>query len=118
MGDIVKFLKNIFGGGGDQRRGDDGVYVYVRLDRSDEVVQLRLNPQHEFIPDYDQGGYTTHKSVVGPRSFARAEAVFHFDEQRQLTGADIEGGQLADEAAWQTQQNKTSEAEDIAPSQP
>ncbi len=108
MGDNVGFLKNLFGGGDRQERADSGVYVYVRLDRSGEIVQLRLNPQHEFVPDDAQGGYKTYKTIVGPRSFARAEAVFHFDEGRHLTGADIDGGELADESAWQAQQSVPS----------
>lgn len=119
MGVAVGFLKNLFGGGDRQGRIDDaGVYVYVRLARSGEVVRLRLNPEHEFVPDPDQGGYTTHKTIVGPRSFNRADAVFHFDEQHGLVSADIDGGELADEAAWQAQQADVSgEAGDTADSQ-
>jgi hypothetical protein len=112
-GDNVGFLKNLFGGGDQKEHTDSGVYVYVRLDRSGEVVQLRLNPEHEFVPD-DQGGYTTHKTIVGPRSFARAEAVLRFDEGRHLLGAEVDGGELADESAWQAQQSTPGGADETA----
>jgi hypothetical protein len=117
MGDNVGFLKNLFGGGERQERADSGVYVYVRLDRSGEIVQLRLNPEHEFVPDDAQGGYKTHKTIVGPRSFARAEAIFQFDEGRNLLGADIDGGELADESAWQAQQSAPGGGADETASQ-
>jgi hypothetical protein len=113
----VGFLKNLFGGGDRQEQSDSGVYVYVRLDRSGEIVQLRLNPQHEFVPDDTQDGYKTHKTIVGPRSFARAEAVFRFDAGHHLTGADIDGGELADESAWQAQQSASDGGADETASQ-
>lgn len=96
-------LKNALGGSS-QPPQDDGIYLYVKLDRTGEIVKLRLTPQHELVPNYDQGGYFTRKSIVGPRKFERAEATFTFDESRQLVNADISGGALVDEAAWQAQQ--------------
>lgn len=92
-------LKNLFGGEGQQGQ-DSGIYLYVKLNRTGEVVQLRLTPEHELVPDYEHGGYYTRKTIVGPRRFERAEATFTFDDSRQLTGADISGGELVDEAAW------------------
>ncbi len=98
-------LKDLFGGSGSGGQGGDtGLYLYVRLDRTGEVVRLRLEPQYELVPDYDEGGYFTRKSVVGPLTFARAEATFRFDEGRRLASWDITGGQLADQADWEAQQ--------------
>lgn len=100
-------IKDMFGGSGTSKPGGDtGIYVYVRLDRSGEIVRLRLEPQYELVPDYDTGGFQTNKTIVGPRSFERAAATFMFDENRQLIGADISGGELADDAAWDAQEAK------------
>lgn len=94
-------LRNLFGGGEGEQSADSGIYLYVRLDRTGEVVKLRLTPEHELVPDYEQGGYFTRKTIVGPRRFERAEATFTFDDSRELTGADISGGELVEEAAWE-----------------
>ena len=97
-------LKDMFSGG-DSTPADRGIYLHVKLDRSGEIVRLRLDPQYELVPNYETGiGYQTHKSVVGPRSFARAEAVFHFDASRHLEGADIDGGTLVDAADYEAQE--------------
>lgn len=106
-------LKGMFSGG-DSGPADNGIYLYVKLDRSGEIVRLRLDPQHELVPDYEGGsGYRTHKSVVGPRTFARAEAVFRFNSSRNLEGAEIDGGSLVDAADYEAQEaaQTTSEPE-------
>lgn len=105
MGLFAK-LKDIFSRtGGGKQPADTGIYLYVRVKRSGEIVRLRLEPQYELVPDYDAGGFVSRKTVVGPRSFQRAEAEFRFDAGRRLTGCDISGGELVDEAAWQAQEN-------------
>lgn len=107
-------IKDMFGGSGTSKPGGDaGIYMYVQLDRSSEVVQLRLEPQYELVPDYDTGGFQTNKTIVGPRSFERAAAIFMFDENRELVGADISGGELADEAAWNAQEAKPASTDPV-----
>ena len=95
-------LKNVFSGG----ERDSGLYFYVKLDRGGEIVQLRLEPQFELVPDYEQGGYFSHKTVVGPRTYRRAEATFRFDANRQLSGHDISGGELVSREEWQAQSQR------------
>ena len=114
---IFNRLKNLFGGEGRQEP-DTGIYLYVQLDRTGEVVQLRLTPEHELVPDYEHGGYFTRKTIVGPRRFERAEATFTFDDNRQLTGADISGGTLVDRAAWETWQAQEDERRRQAAEEP
>lgn len=99
-------LKEVFTGGGGGSSADSGIYLYIRLNRTGEIVRLRLDPQYELVPDYDQegGSYRTHKSVVGPRTFDRAEAVFYFDATRRLKNADIEGGVLVEQADFDAQE--------------
>ncbi len=101
------WLRRAFAGSGASRQATDtGLYFYVKLQRGGEVVQLRLDPQYELVPDYDEGGYITRKSVVGPMTFQRAEATFRFDENRQLQTWDISGGDLVSQEEWDAQQQK------------
>lgn len=102
-----KLKRLLIGGRGRREPANRGIYLYVRLDRGGEVVRLRLDPRYELVPD-EAGGYVTHKTVVGPRTYQRAEATFTFDSRLRLSGCDISGGALADEAAWQAQQTPPS----------
>ena len=101
---FLKKLKDGLSGGGQHR--DSGLYFYVHLTRSGEIVQLRLIPGQELVPDYNSDTYFAHKTVIGPRSFERAEATFYFDGQRRFDHADIAGGELADEATFRQQQGQ------------
>lgn len=101
MGFFGDLLEKVFGAGGAQ--GDNGIYVYVRLQKTGEIVELRLIPRQELVPDYKNGGFFSHKVITGPRTLARADAVLRFDEQRRFTTADISGGELSDRAAFEAQ---------------
>jgi hypothetical protein len=94
-------LKKLFSSTG--QPPDRGRYYYVKLDKSGEIVRIRLDPQHDLAPQYGKGTYTSHKAIIGPETLARAEAVFTFDENRQFVEADISGGSLTDEEAYQAQ---------------
>jgi hypothetical protein len=91
-------LKRLFSG---DEEGDKGIYIYVKLSRRGEVVRLRLQPGHDLNSDYESGGYTSHKSIIGPRTFERAEATFRFDGNYALIDSEITGGEVVDEAAWE-----------------
>lgn len=95
------FLKKLFGGGASEPQ-DDGLYLYVKLDRADEVVRIRINPGSELNPNEDGGGYITRKLIMGPRTFKKAEATFFFDPNRRLINSEISGGELSTIEAWQT----------------
>ena len=97
---FLKKIKNALSGPSDP--GDKGIYLYIKLDRTGEVVRLRLTPEHELLPDYDEGGYYTHKSIVGPMTFSRAQAVFRFDQGKKLVSWDIDGGELVTAEDWES----------------
>jgi len=97
------FLKKLFGGGGDSGGQDGGIYAYIKLNRSGEIVRLRLTVGYEISRD-DDGVLFTRKLVMGSRTFEKAEATLYFDDQYRVTGADISGGELSDEAEWLAQQ--------------
>ncbi len=83
---------------------DEGLYFYVRLDKTGEIVRLRIAPSQELNPDYGRGGFVSRKQILGPRTFARAEATFRFDEAHRLMEWDIVGGSLTTHEAWEEQQ--------------
>jgi hypothetical protein len=101
------FLKKLFGGQGDSGQ-DHGVYVFIKLARSGEIVRLRIDPAHELNVDEDGGGYVSRKLIVGPRSYQRAEATFQFNESKHLVGAEIDGGEMTTEQEWNAQEDQGS----------
>lgn len=106
MGLINKIASALQGGkttGGTHE--DRGIYLYVKLDKSGEIVRLRLDPQHDLAPDYKKGTYFSNKTIIGPRSIEKAEAVFFFDEKKTFESADIAGGTLSNKEAYLLQQD-------------
>jgi hypothetical protein len=79
-----------------RHKGDEGLYFYVRLTQTGEVVEIRLIPRQELVPDYKNGGYFSRKVITGPRTLGRADAIFRFDEKRRFSGAEINGGELVE----------------------
>ncbi|MFP4638708.1 MAG: hypothetical protein ACLFM6_09750 [Spirochaetaceae bacterium] len=86
-----------------RRKGDEGIYFYVRLTQTGEIVELRLIPRQELVPDYRGGGYFSRKVITGPRTLGRADALFRFDEGRRFVNAEVSGGELSDEDAYRRQ---------------
>ncbi len=106
MGLINKIASALQGGRNtDDTPEDRGIYLYVKLDKGGEIVRLRLDPQHDLAPDYKKGTYFSNKTIIGPRSIEKAEAVFYFNEKREFESADIAGGSLSDKEAFLLQQN-------------
>jgi hypothetical protein len=94
----MNILKRLLGGstsGGDQ----EGMYFYVRADRTGEVIQVRLHRYNDLSLS-DSGGYFTRKLIVGQRSFDRIEAEFYFDKNRNFVSAEVTGGELVDRADY------------------
>lgn len=98
------WLEKLFGGRNPEP--DQGIYLYLRLDKGGEIVRLRLNRSSDLNPR-DEGGYECRKVIAGPRSYARAEAYLIFDLNNRLVEWQIEGGELVSEAEWQAQQHAT-----------
>ncbi|MFO7850187.1 MAG: hypothetical protein R6V67_09530 [Spirochaetia bacterium] len=84
--------KNVGGGA----NVDRGIYFYIKLDNSGEIVRIRLDPQHDLAPDYKRGTYFSNKTVIGPQSLGKAEATFYFNEKKEFETADISGGTISD----------------------
>lgn len=96
----MNFLKRLLGGGG--AGGDqDGVYFYVRVKRTGEVIRLRLHRFNDLSMSDDGESYYVRKLIVGQRSFDRIEAEFSFDKNRRFVAAEITGGELVDQADYE-----------------
>jgi hypothetical protein len=99
------FLKKLFGGDANATQ-DGGIYVYIRLARSAEIVRLRIDPAHELNAS-DDGGFITRKHIIGPRSFQRAEAVFMFSDAKHLLNTEVDGGEAVTEEEWLAQESQS-----------
>lgn len=102
------FLKKLVGaltGGGGAAQDDSGVYVYVKVKRSGEIVRLRLMPGYDISKNED-GRFFSRKMVMGGRSFERVDATFYFDKSYKLVEADTPGGEIVDEEAYQEQEDR------------
>lgn len=96
--------------GGASSGDDKGIYVYVQLKRSREIVQLRLNRSYELSRD-DDGRLFSRKLITGSRTFEQAEGTFYFDDRYALIDADLVGAELSDREAYLAQQNAPTNPE-------
>lgn len=84
--------------------GDIGMYYYVRVRRSGEVVRIRINPNNDLSLTDDESGYFVRKVAVGTRSFERVELEVTYDKNRNVTHIEVQGGTLVDQAAYEADQ--------------
>jgi hypothetical protein len=100
----MSFLKRLFGSRGGSGSRDQGIYVYIKIRRSGEVVRLRINKLNDLSRN-DDGQLFVRKLVMGTRSFERVEAMLYFDDSYHLKDAELVGGELAAEADYLAQQD-------------
>lgn len=87
-----------------EQKEDDGVYLFFRLDGSGEIVRVRLNANADMVRDYNSNERFVRKTIIGPRTFRRAEAELTFDERMDLIEWQIEGAELVSEGEYLAQQ--------------
>lgn len=85
-------------------QGDIGMYYYVRVLRSGEVLRIRINPNNDLSLTDDESGYFVRKVAVGTRSFERVELAITYDKNRTVTHVEVQGGALVDQAAYEADQ--------------
>ncbi len=93
---IVGFLRKLFGGSSARGSDKDGMYFYVRGQRSGEVIQLRLHRYNDLSQSDDQKTFHVRKVAVGQRNFERIEVEFIFDKNRNFLTAEVTGGELVE----------------------
>lgn len=101
---IWEALKRAFGLGDEPR--DNGLYYYVRCDRCQDRVKVRISPSSELQQEFDDTGvrgYAVRKVVIDQRCFRPIELRLRFDAARRETAREIEGGTLLTREAFEAQ---------------
>ena len=114
---LVDALKSMLGlgGGGSGRSADRGLYRYVRCNRCQDVVRVRINMANEVSeisdePDEDAGSgapanpaarYAVTKGVVDSKCFRPMRLTILFDDRRRELDSTVDGGEVVDQDAWE-----------------
>ena len=113
---LMDALKSMLGlGGGAGGSVDRGLYRYVRCNRCQDVVRVRINMASEVSevsdePDEDgvsgrpenpAARYAVTKGVVDSKCFRPMRLTILFDGRRRELESHVEGGEVVDEAAWE-----------------
>ena len=103
-------LKSVFGFGGGAGGGPDrGLYLYVRCNRCQDIVRVRVNMANDLQQEYvessdDVAGYSLTKGIVDSKCFRPMTLTMQFDRRRNELERSVEGGTLVDSDAWEAQQ--------------
>ncbi len=80
---------------------DDALYIYIRMDRTEEIVPLRVDINNDLSQEFAPGSshdspthYTCNKQVMGEKTFRPAEVWLQFDSRRRLVDSKVQGGHL------------------------
>jgi hypothetical protein len=114
---LVDALKSMLGLGGGRagQSVDRGLYWYVRCNRCQDVVRVRINMANEVSeisdepeedPDVSRPAnpsarYVVTKGVVDSKCFRPMRLTILFDGRRRELESTVDGGTVVDEAAWQ-----------------
>lgn len=114
---LVDALKSMLGlgGGGAGQSVDRGLYRYVRCNRCQDVVRVRISMSSEVSeisdepdedgdvrrPDNPAARYAVTKGVVDSKCFRPMRLTILFDGRRRELESSVEGGEVVDEAAWE-----------------
>ena len=89
---------------GNQQPRDDALYIYVEMDRTKEIVTLRVDINNDLTQEFAPGSshdspthYTCTKQVMGEQTFRPAHVWLQFDSRRQMVDSKVEGGRLVAE---------------------
>ncbi len=113
------FLDRLFGTGGSAST-DAGLHIYVKSNYADEIIDVRIDPQHDLVEEYEGEGdavshYTAHRDVIGEKDFRIISAHLVFDRNRAFTGeSSVEDGELVDRAeydAWKARETAAQVAD-------
>ncbi|HZO31912.1 MAG TPA: hypothetical protein VFH48_38635 [Chloroflexota bacterium] len=114
---LVDALKSMLGlgGGGSSGAVDRGLYWYVRCNRCQDVVRVRVNMANEVSeisdepeddpdvsrPSNPAARYAVTKGVVDSKCFRPMRLTILFDGRRRELESSVGGGEIVDEAAWE-----------------
>ena|SRR5579862_1487476 len=107
---LFKQFMDIFSGKPAMARMDDrGIYYYVRCKRCGEIIRVRIDPMNDMSWNDDNSALFVRKVMVGKRCYNRIEGEFEYDKNRKLTNSKIDGGDLVDVQAYETDQQEHAE---------
>ena len=118
---LVDALKSMLGlGGGASSSPDRGLYWYVRCNRCQDVVRVRINMANEVselddgTDEEEDGGivatnpaarYVVVKGVVDSKCYRSMRLTVLFDGRKRELESSVEGGgEVVDQAAWEASQ--------------
>jgi len=104
---LLDALKSALGFGGGAGGGvDRGLYLYIRCNRCQDVVRVRLNMANDLLQEFvensdDVAGYSVTKGVVDSKCFRPMTLTMRFDNRRRELERSVEGGQLVEREDWE-----------------
>jgi hypothetical protein len=91
---MVQWLRRLFSSSSPP---DDGaIHLYVRCDRCQSVVHVRVNPRNDLAIEYSDdetlSGYRLIKEIMDSRCFRVMRAEISYDGSRREIERQLEGG--------------------------
>lgn len=91
----MNLLRKIFGG--DDRPPSDGaIHLYVRCNKCNALVHVRIDPRNDLAVEYgdndDAVGYRLTKEIMDSRCFRLIRAEIEYDRGKREVNRQIDGG--------------------------
>ncbi len=90
----MNLLRRLFGGSGPA--ADNAIHLYVRCNRCNAPVHVRIDPRNDLMIEYgddeDTTGYRLIKEIMDSRCFRLMRAEIEYNRSRRETSRQIEGG--------------------------
>ncbi|HNP85890.1 MAG: hypothetical protein JST60_00250 [Chloroflexi bacterium SZAS-1] len=91
----MNLIKRLFGGG-DTPAADTAIHLYVRCNRCNAPVHVRIDPRNDLVMEYGEDeeatGYRLIKEIMDSRCFRLIRAEIEYDRNRRELQRQIEGG--------------------------
>jgi hypothetical protein len=92
----MNVLRLLFRGGNSPSGPDNAIHLYVRCDRCQALVHVRVDPLHDLVIEYgddeDAAGYRLIKEIMDSRCFRLMRAEVNYDRSHREVSREIEGG--------------------------
>lgn len=100
----MDFLRRVFGSAPASSSEDTAIHLYVRCNKCNSPVHVRIDPRNDLIADYGDDdnatGYTLHKEIMDSRCFRIMRAEIAYDRGRRETNRTLEGGTFITKEAY------------------
>ena len=97
----MNILKSLFGGGSAEDRDARGSYFYVKPQRCDDILKVRVDMANDLSLADDGKSYWVRKlASSGNYKCNQVELTLYFNNNRQLQDSEVQGGTLVDRKAY------------------